>query len=289
MAYAETVAPEDIIITDDDGPEVDDKPAARPSKGKMSKKDFQSLVFNRATSARNYVEGNLRAERAQATDYYKGRLPDVDGEEVKEDRSRAVLSEVRDTVLGMIPDLMRVFFSSSEGVVEYKPVVVEDPEQFKRNQQEARQATEFVRNTVLGTDNPDFFVTMYDAFKDALVRKTGFVKWYWEESKKPEYSYYTDLTEEVAMALAADDEVEIVEKSTRVVTPPVPAPSMMMMTPPMMAEAPAPPQPYVVYDVQIKKVCDYGKIKICGVPCENMIVSDEGRSPDDTPLIGYVN
>jgi len=312
MAYEEGIKPEDIIV-EAEGEDKPDAAAAAPAvKEKMTAKEFQSLVFNRATAGRTFTESSVRAERAQATDYYKGRLPDVDGEEVKEDRSRAVLSEVRDTVLGMMPDLMRVFTSSADGVVEYKPVVSEDPETFAKNQQDAKQATEYVRSAVLGTDNPDFFITLHDAFKDALVRKTGFIRWYWEKSKKPEYSFYTGLPEDAALALASDDEVEIVEKSTRIIQPNSDLMGSTAMTPPqgmtapqgmmassspqgMMASsspqgmmAPPAPQPYVVYDLQVKRICDYGKIKICGVPCENIIISDEARSTDDAPMVGYI-
>lgn len=255
--------------------EATEKAAApkKKRKGGMSDGDFQKLVTDRALSARTYVDDHISAIRTQSTDYYKGRLPDVDAEEIKEDRSMAVLSEVRDTVLGIMPDIMRIFFASSEGVVQYLPTPSDDPEMFARNQQEAKIATAFVRDTVLETDNPDFFITMHGAFKDALVRKTGFVKWWWETSKKPEYSHYTGIPEEVATALASDEDVEVVSKTVN---------TEEMMQGSMMT-------PYVTYDISIKRICDYGKVKIAGVPCENMIISDDARSVDDAPVIGYVD
>lgn len=255
------------------------KPAKKNSAG-MSKKDFQSLVTNRAQGARNYVDSQISSVREQSTEYYKGRLPDVDKNTAEEDRSRAVLSEVRDTVLGIMPDLMRIFFSSPEGVVRYDPAGVDDAAMFEQNKQQAKIATAYVRNVVLDTDNPDFFMTIYSAFKDALVRKTGFVKWWWEKSQKPEYSYFTGLDEETATLLAAEDDVEVVSKTLRIVQPT--QDDMMGST------AMTPLQPQRVYDVEIKRICDYGKVRVAGVPCENMIISDTAKSEDDATLIGYV-
>ena len=63
---------------------------------------------------------------------------------------------------------------------------------------------------VLKTDNPDSFMSFYDAFQDALVRKTGFLRYQWEKSRKPVYSNHTGLTQEQAMALAADEGVEVI-------------------------------------------------------------------------------
>jgi hypothetical protein len=257
-----------------------EKPANKKSAG-MTKAEFQSLVTSRAQAARNHVDSQISAVREQSTEYYKGRLPDVDTNDAKEDRSTAVLSEVRDTVLGIMPDLMRIFFSSAEGVVKYEPAAVDDAAMFERNKEEAKFATAYVRDVVLDTDNPDFFMTIYSAFKDALVRKTGFVKWWWEKSKKPEYSYFTGLDEETATLLASEDEVEVIEKTARVVQPT--QDDMMGST------ALTPMKPYVVYDIHIKRICDYGKVRIAGVPCENMIISDSAKSTDDAPLIGYVD
>jgi hypothetical protein len=277
------IKPEEIIVNDDD--EEGEKKATPPKKSGMTAAEFQKLVTTRAMAARDHVESQLSADRATATDYYKGRLPDVDAEEIKEDRSMAVLSEVRDTVLGIMPDLMRTFFSTADGVVKYEPAPADDLMTFEKNKQDARIATAYVRDIVLDTDNPDFFSTIHDTCKDALVRKTGFLKWWWEESKKPQYSHYTGLTEEVAAMLAADDEVEIISKTARVEYPQL---DEQLQSTTMMTPAPQPQQQFVVYDISIKRICDYGKIRIAGVPCENMIVSDSARSVSDTPLIGFV-
>jgi hypothetical protein len=44
------------------------------------------------------------------------------------------------------------------------------------------------------------------------VRKVGFIKAWWEKSKKPVYTTHTGLSEDMVAALVADDEVSVVSK-----------------------------------------------------------------------------
>jgi hypothetical protein len=198
--------------------------------------EFQGLIFDWATDARNFVNEFMASERYDSTQYYKGKLPDVDIDTAQEDRSRAVLTEVGDTVLGMMP-LMRIFFSG-DGVVEFKPVGSADPEEFKRREEQAAQATQYFREVVLMADNPDSFLSFHDVFQDALVRKTGFMRWQWERTRKPIYSTHTGLTEREALQLIADPDVTIVAKQTY--TAQLPAP---LIPPAPMAGAGAGPMP----------------------------------------------
>ena len=192
-----------------------DKPLpdiASAHKGRaMTDSEFQGLVFSWATDARNYSDEFLSTERYNSTLYYRGHLPDVDLDAAQEDRSSAVMTEVRDTILGIMPDLLRIFFSA-DGVVKFNPVATPDPQLYARRCKEADQATAYVQNVVLKVDNPDSFRTFYDAFQDAAVRKTGLIKWWWEKTRKPTYSTHTGLSEEQAIALAADPEVEVLGK-----------------------------------------------------------------------------
>jgi hypothetical protein len=250
MAMADLgVAPEDLIERKDKSDRDDRSPklrrAARLGR-KMTNQEFQGLVFDWATDAHNYIQEFVSKDRYDSTEYYKGRLPDVDLDDGQEDRSKAVLTEVRDTVLGIMPDLLRIFFSP-DGSVEFCPVPTTDPAKFAQNTAYAAQATCYFRDVVLRIDNPDFFTTCHDAFQDALVRKTGFITWQWEKTKKAIFSMHTGLTEEQAHALAADDDVEVVKVriyqqslTTGVVGPP--AYSGDAMPPPPQAPPPDPSQ-----------------------------------------------
>jgi hypothetical protein len=204
----------------------------------MTDLEFQGLVFDWATDARNYVNEFLASDRFDSTEYYRGKLPDVDLDTAQEDRSRAVLTEVRDTVLGMMPELMRIFFSG-DGTVEFQPVATADPIEFQRRDEQAQQATRYFNDIVLKIDNPDSFLTFHDVFQDALVRKTGFVRWQWERSRKPVYSTHTGLTEQQAMALAADPGVTVIGQQTY----PVPGQIGQQDMPPAVGETKERPQP----------------------------------------------
>jgi hypothetical protein len=251
---AELPAPSEIIgepgtrSSDDPRRNVDYLPLPGRLGRPMTDQEFQGLVFDWATDARNYVNEFLATERYDSTEYYKGRLPDVDVDAAQEDRSRAVLTEVRDTVLGIMPELLRIFFSG-DGVVEFQPVASADPDEFKRRDEQAQQATAYFRDVVMKIDNPDSFLTFHDAFQDALVRKTGFVRWQWEKSRKPVYSTHTGLTRDQAVALASDPGVEIVAKHAYPAPSPVggiPAPFRQLAGPtpdqgPPDAQAPGGP------------------------------------------------
>ena len=53
---------------------------------------------------------------------------------------------------------------------------------------------------------------MYDAFKDALVRKSGFVKAFWDDSISTSTHEYSNLTPQAYQALVLDKDVEILEE-----------------------------------------------------------------------------
>ena len=105
--------------------------------------ELKSYVFNQSDDASNWIDSDISPIRAKATRYYQGKP--FGNEEAG--RSQLVLTEVRDTVLAILPSLMRVFFSG-EKVVEFVPVGPEDI-------QAAEQATDYV-NYIVQKENPGF-------------------------------------------------------------------------------------------------------------------------------------
>src|SRR5260221_14201969 len=73
-------------------------------------------------------------------------------------RSRAVWTDVADTIEGLMPSLMDIFAGSDE-VVRFEPVGPED-------EAAAQQETDYV-NHVFMQQNPGF-MTLYSFIKDAL-------------------------------------------------------------------------------------------------------------------------
>jgi hypothetical protein len=174
---------------------------------KMPLSDLKALLSAEKADALAGASTSMLAEsRADAMDYYLGDMskdmPAQDG------RSRAVSTDVADTIEGLMPHLMDIFAGSDE-VVRFEPVGPEDEEA-------AQQETDYV-NHVFMQQNPGFMV-LYSFIKDALLSKVGIVKIWWEESEQEERETYYDLTDEQFAMLAmvveqSDGAMTIVEHS----------------------------------------------------------------------------
>src|SRR5579871_4030985 len=158
---------------------------------KMSTADLKAMLSaekNDALAAFSAAE--LAEERADAMDYYLGHMQrDMPAQE---GRSRAVSSDVADTIEGLMPSLMDIFCGSDE-VVRFEPVGAED-------EAAAQQETDYV-NHVFMQQNAGFMVT-YGFIKDALLSKVGIVKVYWDEREQEERETYLDSTFKFGWAIA---------------------------------------------------------------------------------------
>jgi hypothetical protein len=174
---------------------------------KMPISDLKAMLAAEKSDALAAISAaQLAQERADAMDYYLGDMskdmPAQDG------RSRAVSTDVADTIEGLMPSLMDIFAGSDE-VVRFEPVGPED-------EAAAQQETDYV-NHVFMQQNPGFMV-LYSFIKDALLSKVGIVKVWWEESEQEERETYYDLTDDqfamLSMAVAeSGGAMKIVEHS----------------------------------------------------------------------------
>jgi hypothetical protein len=137
-----------------------------------------------------WSDGTLSQERSDAMDYYYGRM-DRDMP-AQEGRSKAVSTDVADTVEGLMPGMMDIFFGSDE-VVRFEPVGPED-------EAAAQQETDYVNHVFMQQN--DGFMVGYSFIKDALLQKNGIVKVWCEESEEEERETYYDQPDE-AFALVA--------------------------------------------------------------------------------------
>jgi len=174
---------------------------------KMSSLDLKAMLSAEKTDALAGMNASrLASERADAMMYYLGDMskdmPAQDG------RSRAVSTDVADTIEGILPSIMDIFAGSDE-VVRFEPVGPEDEEA-------AQQETDYV-NHVFMQQNPGW-MALYTFFKDALLQKNGFVKIWWEETEQEQRETYYDISEEQYQALAyavemSEGKMKIVEHS----------------------------------------------------------------------------
>lgn len=237
----------------------------------MDDAELQSIINGELTDAVSYIDSDISPIRAKGTQYYRG---DPFGNE-EDGRSQVVAMEVRDTVSAMMPSLMRVFFSS-ENVVEFVPRGPED-------EAGAQQATDYA-NYIFSADN-NGFMQSYAIFKDALVRKCGIAKYWWEETAEVRIEDYSGLDDAtVQMLMAEDAEVKVV------VSYPDPSISQAAIADAQMQAAAAgmmPPATPMLHDVQIKRVLRDGRIRIMAVPPEELIIDRRARSFDEAGIIAH--
>ena len=236
----------------------------------MDDAELQAIVTQDLTDAISYVDSDLSPTRAKGTEYYRG---DLFGNEV-EGNSKVVAMEVRDTVSAMLPSLMRVFFSS-ENVVEFAPRGPEDTKM-------AQQATDYC-NFIYQNDNSGFLTT-YAIFKDALVRKCGIAKFWWEDEEKVRIEEYTGLDDQTLEMLMQEPGGEV-----KIITSyPDPAiDEMQISTVDPLTGQPVMAPPAMVHDVQIKRITKDGRIRIMAVPPEELLLDRRARSFDDATIIAH--
>jgi hypothetical protein len=165
----------------------------------MSPGDLRALLAAEKADALSAMSASkLSEERAAALDYYLGDMsrdmPAPDG------RSRAVSTDVSDTVEGLMPSLMDIFTAGDE-VVRFEPVGPEDV-------QGAEQETDYV-NHVFMQQNPGFLV-LYSFIKDALLSKVGVVKVWWETREEHERETYLDQPADAFALIVANPAVEVI-------------------------------------------------------------------------------
>ena len=229
----------------------------------MSEEDLQGVISAEIYDAISFIDDDIGGNRALATEYYYGQ---AFGDE-EEGRSQVVSMDVRDTVQGILPSLMRIFFGP-ERVVEFAPQGPEDV-------QSAEQATDYV-DFIFKRDNPGFKI-LHSAFKDALVRKVGIVKYWWDESVEVKAESFSMLDEQTMMFLTEDPDIEI--SAVRE----YPTPNSQPTTDEQGNEIPPP----MMYDVEIKRRIKSGKVKIEALPPEEFLIDRRAKSIDEATFVGH--
>ena len=225
----------------------------------MDDNQFATILKAEIEQANNYYDTELSADRVEVLQYYLG---EPFGNE-QENRSKVVLSEVRDTIEYLMPSLMRIF-GSSDKFCRFVGPNAEDV-------QGAEQATELV-NFVLNSQNNGFTV-LHNFFKDALLFKIGAVKTYWEETETTVEETYERLSQLELTTLLDDPAIDL--KSQEIVEEGV--------TDPMGNEIPT--EQY--FNVEVKRRTKNGKVKIENIPPEELIFSRRAKSMDDCTFIGH--
>ena len=228
----------------------------------MDEDELQGIVGKEIDDAIDFIDNWISPVRATATQYYRG---EPFGDE-EEGRSQVVSMDVRDTVQAIMPSLMRIFHGS-ERTVEFAPNGPEDVAA-------AEQATAYV-NFIMNRDNDGFLVT-HSAFKDALIRKVGIIKAYWDDQTKFETHDLSGIDDAGLAAIAADPAAEIeVVASEAMGEPQIDPMTGQLIPPPMM------------HSIRVTYVHPDGRVKIEAVPPEEFLISREAKSVDEADFVAH--
>tara|TARA_R110001632_G_scaffold153563_2_gene271412 strand:+ start:306 stop:2357 length:2052 start_codon:yes stop_codon:yes gene_type:complete len=227
---------------------------------KMTDDELASQLSGEIESASGNFNTELSAQREQAMKYYLG---EPFGNEI-EGRSEIVTTDVRDTIEYIMPSLMRIF-TTHNNTAEFEPQGPEDVEM-------AQQATDYV-NYVFNKQNNGFKI-LYDAFKDALISKTGVIKHFWEEKTEVSHETYENLTEIEYQSILANDDLEVVEHTEITVMKQQVDDYGNLISPKI-----------VEHDVKVKKTTTDGQVRILSVPPEEFLISRRATSIEDASFV----
>jgi hypothetical protein len=219
---------------------------------RMTEDDLLRFLNDEADKAYDHVQGVLAGDRTRAMKEYL-RLPYGNEEE---GRSNVVASDVFDSVESILPDLVEVFVATDEAV-RFDPTGAED-------EAGAKQATDACNYVFYKQNNG--FIILYTAAKDALMMKTGGVKWYWEEKRTPDFTTYRDVPEmQLALFVQTNPKAQIVDQEeTEIPGPPNPDGS--------------PGTPMRAFTIKVKTVKTKGRVRVVNIPPDELRVSQDHNS-----------
>ena len=225
--------------------------------------DLVGVIKSEMDDAKDFIH-QVGEERSESTEYYLGSEPEA----TSTLQSEFISTDVRDTVLFMLPSIMRTFFGTKK-VVEFVP---NGPEDIPL----AEQQTDYI-NYIVQQKNQGFNV-MYSAFKDALVRKTGFVKGFWDDSITASTHEYTGLDPQSYQALVLDPNVEIVEESVTMET--------ITTVDPVSGEEVVQEIP-AMYDITIRRVKAKNQVCLEAIPPEEVLISRHARDIKSASYVAH--
>ncbi len=228
-----------------------------------SMENLVGVIKSEMDDASDFIH-QIGSDRAESTEYYLGNEP----EGTSSLQSEFISTDVRESILFMLPSIMRTFFGTKK-VVEFVPKGPEDI-------QLAEQQTDYI-NYIIQQKNNGFQV-LYDAFKDALVRKTGFVKVFWDDTVVATTHEYTGLDPQSYQALIIDKDVEIVEESSTT--------ESITTLDPISGEEITQEIP-TSYDLTIRRLKQKNQVCIEAIPPEEVLISRHARNLESASYVAH--
>lgn len=222
-----------------------------------------TILQQKESTSAAYVHGTLGSEREKAMrEYY--RMPYGNEED---GWSTIVASDVQDTVEWILPSLLNVF-TTTDKAVQFEPQRAEDVEG-------ADQATDACNYVFYRQNNG--FLTLYTAFKDALIARNCAVMWRKETKETVDSQPFKGASDEMlAMLLQEPDATLEGVNSAPALDPQTGQPMLDMMG-----------QPVMQHSGRIKRVVKRQAVKVEAFSPEDLLVDREWTSPmlDDCPYV----
>lgn len=223
----------------------------------MTEQDIEGIAREAVQDAVDFCESEIAEDRIKAQRYFDGET-DI-GEE--DGRSKVVSTKVRDTIRAIKPSLMRVFLSTDKPV-EFVP----------RNQEDVAMAEQATKYMHYQFNELNGYRVLNDVFHDALVKKVGVAKIYWDTYQEQEIFDFQDLNEMEFSVLVNEDNVEVIEHTTKMV--------MELDEFGMEMESPR-------HDLKIARTVERGKMCVESVPPEEFFIDRNSRSIDDYYVVAH--
>lgn len=223
----------------------------------MDEGQIESIARDAVSDAIDFIESEVAEDRIKAQRYFDGEV-DLGHEE---GRSRIVSTKVRDTIRNIKPSLMRVFLSNDQ-FVQFVPASTEDVEA-------AETATKFVHSQF---SEKNGYRVISDVFHDALLKKAGIVKVYWDEYAKQSTHEYTNLTDPEFTLLGQEDDVDIIEHEVVY--------EVRMDEMGMEVQIP-------LHNAKIVRTKTEGTLRCDSVPPEEFFIDRNSKSIDDFYVCGH--
>ena len=245
----------------------------------MDVTELEGIVAGLIDEAVDYIDLSESPDRIVASDYFNGR---PFGNE-EDGRSQVVSRDVRDTIALMMPQIMRTFFGTQR-VVEYQPRYPEDVPN-------AEQASDYVNQVVLGTDNPTSFQTFYSIIKDSLIKRVGIAKVDWERREEVEHEEYTGLDDQALQALLSDPDIEgsSIESypDPDFVQPDTPPPTEGVSPTGEPQVQPQDMEVPMLHDVVIRRLSVEGSVIFEALPPEEFLIDRRAKSVEEATIVAH--
>ena len=196
--------------------------------------------------------------RSRAQEYYDGRMTDTASDE---GMSSSVSKDVRTTVKKLMPSVMRTLLSNDK-IVDYQPAGPGDEES-------AEQATDYVNRVVVPECEAEDAIR--DAIFDALLVKTGILKWTAYKRKHTKCYKFTNQPSSALLGLEGEDGIEIIDREDR------PEPDEQILAQDPTARR---------HDFKLRRIEERVDIRLEAIPRDSFLIYPGSDTIEDSPIVG---